>query len=121
MQTFLLLCLGIVTIFVMARMNKSNKLFWTLVLSMLAGFVGGAIATQAKTLKKTKLEVVCQNTTQIPMCYLQTIYDDTDKHCNIHMCAKSEDESSMYDFKPTCTYKIIANEYYQPSKPFDTS
>lgn len=51
---------AIVTCVLIARINKSNRLFWVLLLSMLAGFVGGSIATQAQTSnKKENISVVC--------------------------------------------------------------
>lgn len=45
MLSVLLFIVGIAVILLLARYNNSNKLFWTLLLAMLAGFMGGTIAT----------------------------------------------------------------------------
>lgn len=119
MQTFLLLGLGIVTIFVLARMNRSNKLFWILILSMLAGFMGGTIASEAKTLKNTKFEISV-NPTQTSMCSLQATLDGTNEQRDKNAFAKSEGQEHI-ELKLNGTHEIIANICYQPSKPFDTS
>lgn len=44
MLNLLMFFIGITFIFLVARYNKSNKLFWILLLAMLSGFVGGTIA-----------------------------------------------------------------------------
>lgn len=44
MLTILFLIIGIAAIFGLARMNKSNTLFWTLLIAMMAGYVGGTAA-----------------------------------------------------------------------------
>ena len=44
MFNLLLFFLGITCIFLIARYNGSNKLFWTLLIAMMSGFVGGTIA-----------------------------------------------------------------------------
>lgn len=46
MLATVLFLVGIAVILLIARYNKSNKLFWTLLLAMLAGFAGGTIATK---------------------------------------------------------------------------
>lgn len=48
--------IGIIVIFCLARYNKSNKLFWLLLVSMMSGFVGGTIATNMKNEKKNNVE-----------------------------------------------------------------
>lgn len=59
--------IGIIVIFLLARYNKSNKLFWMLLLSMLSGFVGGSIAANMKNVKKSNVEYVSQSTTPCNM------------------------------------------------------
>lgn len=49
MLNLLPLTIGIIAIFAISRYNKSNKLFWTLLMSMLFGFVCGSISTRHKT------------------------------------------------------------------------
>lgn len=49
MLTTVLFIAGIAVILLIARYNQSNKLFWTLLMAMLAGFVGGTIATKIAT------------------------------------------------------------------------
>ena len=44
MLNLLLFFLGLTCIFLIARYNGSNKLFWTLLLAMMSGFIGGTIA-----------------------------------------------------------------------------
>lgn len=46
MLNLLTFFIGIVTIFLLARYNKSNKLFWLFVISMMTGFAGGTIASR---------------------------------------------------------------------------
>lgn len=63
MLNLLTFIIGMVGIFLIARYNKSNKLFWSLVISMMAGFVGGSIAANMKSDKKVNVESVSQNMT----------------------------------------------------------
>ena len=44
MLNLLMFFLGITMIFLIARYNRNNKLFWMLLLAMLSGFVGGTVA-----------------------------------------------------------------------------
>lgn len=44
MLNLLLFFLGITCIFLIARYNGSNKLFWILLISMMSGFIGGTVA-----------------------------------------------------------------------------
>lgn len=67
MLNLLTFIVGIVGIFLIARYNKSNKLFWLLVISMMSGFVGGTIAVNIKDSKKVNVESVSQNMTQCNM------------------------------------------------------
>ena len=46
MLNLLTFFIGIVTIFLLARYNKSNKLFWLFIISMMTGFAGGTIASR---------------------------------------------------------------------------
>lgn len=46
MLTILFLIIGIAAIFGIARMNKSNSLFWILLIAMMAGYVGGTAAAR---------------------------------------------------------------------------
>ena len=67
MLSLLTFIIGMVGIFLIARYNKSNKLFWSLVISMMAGFVGGSIAANMKSDKKVNVENVSQNMTSCNM------------------------------------------------------
>lgn len=67
MLNLLTFIIGMVGIFLIARYNKSNKLFWSLVISMMAGFVGGSIAANMKSDKKVNVECVSQNMTSCNM------------------------------------------------------
>lgn len=67
MLNLLTFIIGIVVIFLLARYNKSNKLFWMLLLSMMSGFIGGTIATNMKSVKKSNVEYVSQNMTPCNM------------------------------------------------------
>ena len=58
MLNLLTFIIGIVGIFLIARYNKSNKLFWSLVISMMAGFVGGSIAANMKRECFTEYDIV---------------------------------------------------------------
>ena len=44
MLNLLLFFLGLTCIFLIARYNGSNKLFWILLISMMSGFIGGTVA-----------------------------------------------------------------------------
>lgn len=57
MFNLLTFILGIACIFLIARYNKSNKLFWVLLISMLSGFVGGSIATRVTRDSKKELNI----------------------------------------------------------------
>ena len=74
----LVLGLTIVVIFMIARMNKSNKLFWVLLVSMLAGFVGGSIAVRlakSNTTENTIKKEVNNIPMQTPTCAIQVKSD----------------------------------------------
>lgn len=58
MLNLLTFIIGIIVIFCLARYNKSNKLFWLLLISMMCGFVGGTIASNMKNEKKNNVECV---------------------------------------------------------------
>lgn len=63
--------LGIICIFLIARYNKSNKLFWILLISMLGGFVGGTIAANMDSEKKVNI-----TTLSTSICVQPTICND---------------------------------------------
>lgn len=65
MLNLLTFIIGIIVIFCLARYNKSNKLFWLLLISMLSGFVGGTIAANMKNEKKNDVEYT-QNYMTLP-------------------------------------------------------
>lgn len=67
MLNLLTFIIGIIGIFLIARYNKSNKLFWLLVISMMSGFIGGTIAANMKSDKKSNVEDVSQNMTPCSM------------------------------------------------------
>lgn len=48
---------GLFVIFLLARYNRSNKLFWILLTSMLGGFVGGSIYAQVTSANEKKFEI----------------------------------------------------------------
>lgn len=45
MLNLLMFFIGITFIFLIARYNRSNKLFWILLMAMMSGFVGGTVAS----------------------------------------------------------------------------
>lgn len=45
LNTLLFLAIGTATAIVLARMNKSNSLFWKLTIAMLVGFAGGTASS----------------------------------------------------------------------------
>lgn len=120
MQTFLLLCSGIVTIFILARLNKSNKLFWTLVLSMLAGFMGGAIASNASTPKKPKFETFVQSSQGIQSYIQQAIVLNELESYDAPINSKTNNVVT-FNLNLTDTHKKTVNEYQYQCEPFDTS
>lgn len=68
MLNLLPLAIGIIAIFAIAKYNKSNKMFWTLLVSMLFGFVCGSLSTTIKnsTYKKnnaTNVTSMCVSST----------------------------------------------------------
>ncbi len=58
MLNLLMFFVGIVLIFLIARYNKSNKLFWILLLAMLSGFVGGTVAANVGNNKQDNITMV---------------------------------------------------------------
>lgn len=58
MLNLLMFFIGIVSIFLIARYNKSNKLFWILLLAMLSGFVGGTVAANIGNNKQDNITMV---------------------------------------------------------------
>lgn len=69
MLNLLTFLIGFLGIFIIARYNKSNKLFWLLVISMMSGFIGGTIASNWENSKKSNVEYVSQAMTS---CSLPT-------------------------------------------------
>jgi hypothetical protein len=63
MLNLLTFFVGIVVIFLLARYNKSNKLFWILLISMMSGFIGGTIAANIGNNKESNVECVSQDLT----------------------------------------------------------
>lgn len=55
MFNLLTLGFGILTVVTLSRINKSNKLFWTLLVSMLIGFAGGSIVGKFNSVGKKKV------------------------------------------------------------------
>lgn len=58
MLNLLMFFLGITCIFLIARYNGSNKLFWTLLIAMMSGFVGGTIAANIDNDKQVNVSTV---------------------------------------------------------------
>lgn len=58
MLNLLLFFLGITCIFLIARYNGSNKLFWILLISMMSGFIGGTIAANIGNDKQVNVSTV---------------------------------------------------------------
>ena len=48
--------IGIISIVALAKINKSNKLFWTLLVSMLIGYAGGSIVGKFGNIDKKKVD-----------------------------------------------------------------
>ena len=61
MLNLLMFFIGITAIFLIARYNKSNKLFWILLLAMLSGFVGGTVAANIGNDKQDNITIITQN------------------------------------------------------------
>lgn len=61
MLNLLMFFIGITAILLIARYNKSNKLFWVLLLAMLSGFVGGTVAANIGNDKQDNITIVTQN------------------------------------------------------------
>lgn len=71
MLNLLSFLVGITTILLIARYNKSNKLFWILLMSMMTGFIGGTVVSNVKNVNKINKEALYTGTDNI------TIYNDT--------------------------------------------
>lgn len=75
--------IGITTILLIARYNKSNKLFWVLLLSMMTGFIGGTVVSNLKKVNKVNKEVLSTDTNSIVIygdsCYT---FDKTNNNLN---------------------------------------
>lgn len=66
MFNLLTFVIGTIVTFLIARYNKSNKLFWTLFISMILGFVGGSIGSRMVNASKNKVETTQFDPTQAP-------------------------------------------------------
>lgn len=122
MGTTILLGVGIVLILVLARINKSNRLFWTFLLSLLAGFVGGTLASIASTPKKPRIEIVKDASIVTPMQSLQIAVISADNENEVSTVeTKTHNGKPFASFNTTLAYKKTANDVLQPTKPFDTS
>lgn len=67
MLQIMLLIVGAIVCVTIARVNKSNKLFWACFLSMLAGFVGRAATSNAHVVNETKKCIVKKDLANNPM------------------------------------------------------
>lgn len=57
---------GMIAIFLIARYNRSNKLFWILLTAMLTGFAGVSIFTHVTNGDEKKISVDQTNLMQLP-------------------------------------------------------
>lgn len=96
MQTLFMLILGIVAIFLIARFNKSNKMFWILLMSMLAGFVGGSIASSISQGNAKKETVYKQDFTQSSIPVLTAIYSEITGHDTQIFMTKAVGKNTVY-------------------------
>ena len=75
MLQIMLLAIGAIVCILIAKLNKSNKLFWACFLSMLAGFVGRAATSNAHVVNETKKCIIKHDLGNNPMltstCSLQ--------------------------------------------------
>ena len=73
MFNLLIFSAGILMTAALAKMNKSNKLFWTLLVSLFIGYAGGSLVGKFNSIGKKKVSV----TTVTPMHESKalTIYD----------------------------------------------
>ena len=72
MLNLLMFFIGITFIFLIARYNKSNKLFWILLMAMMSGFIGGTIAnsfTESDKQVNVKISTYDGTTTNIPYLF----------------------------------------------------
>lgn len=107
MLNLLTFVIGIVVVFLLARYNKSNKLFWLLLLSMMSGFIGGTIAANMKNDKKSNVEYVSQYMTS---CSLPTttfvLFDNNEQvvptveTSTVHYAVESTTLSEGLNFTP---------------------
>lgn len=115
MLNLLTFIVGIIVIFLLARYNKSNKLFWVLLISMMSGFVGGTIAANIGNDKKSNVECVSQNLTLCSMPTAQFLLPGNTEEvvpiCEtpvVHYCtAESTTLSSEQDFSPIYGDKLV--------------
>ncbi len=116
MLNLLTFFVGIVTIFLLARYNKSNKLFWLLFISMMTGFAGGTIVTRLyDSSKKDYVDTVTQNTmlSELPACALFAQTPD-----NTDLVPSVEGGKSTTAFYTECLY-LSTPEYQSISNPRD--
>lgn len=85
MLTILFLTIGIAVIFGLARMNKSNKLFWTLLIAMMTGYVVGTAAVHFTKKNSTEKHAgfnqglpIQGSVFQFDKAYLAQITEETD-------------------------------------------
>lgn len=99
MSNILAFALGLFVILLLARYNRSNKLFWILLISMLSGFVGGSIAAKMAFADKKKCETLQPSKMQASMISTALFADYT----------KSEDTRVVLPTKPASPITVVSD------------
>lgn len=95
----------------LARLNHSNKLFWTLFVSMMVGFAGGSVLKTYNKVKKENItqQYVIDDYSTIPN--VTTVYETTDDAMEVTM---------VDTIKPTYAYNaVMFNRTLNTSNPED--
>lgn len=100
LATAILTCVGI------AKIEKSNKLFWMLLVSMLVGYASAGILSAIDTHKDKKQCVIgVDNSTQTPTCSFQAMLAEGDgTRIEIKSVGKSIIYTDSTSFMDACTY-----------------
>lgn len=112
MLNLLLFFLGITCIFLIARYNGSNKLFWILLISMMSGFIGGTVAANLSSDEQVNTSTISTDngilTTDILLferkpeniSFEEPLVETTKRYANTGATMLTTVPSKSGDFKP---------------------
>lgn len=112
----ILVALAVLVCIAIARLEKSNKMFWMLLVSMLTGYAAaGVLSVIHKYEDKKQCVISVDNSTQTPTCSFQVLPAEGD---GTLIEIKSVGKSNIYAFNAytpnTCNNTLTVNMQNQP-------